>query len=145
MFGRLLEKRKPDPIDVEVGRRVRARRLFMGMTQTGLAEAVGVTYQQIQKYENGRSKLGPGRLQAIADAFDVPLSYFFNEALAQDKGQAPDCEPDRALVEFLTSPMGITLNRSFHRIADERVRRAFLSMVEQIGDRDEEQRVPKQR
>jgi len=143
LFGRLLEKR--DPIDVEVGRKVRARRLFMGMTQTGLAEAVGVTYQQIQKYENGRSKLGAGRLQAIADALVVPLSYFFNEAPAQDKGRAPDCEPDRALVEFLTSTMGITLNRSFHRIADERVRRAFLSMVEQIGDRDEEQRVPKQR
>lgn len=145
MLSRPLEKRKPDPIDIEVGRKIRARRLLMGMTQTALAEAVGVTYQQIQKYENGRSKLGAGRLQAIVDALDVPLSYFFDDAPAEDDRRAADRESNRALAQFLTSPMGIALNRSFHRIADERVRCAFISMVERIAERDVQQSAPKQR
>ncbi|WP_272938870.1 MULTISPECIES: helix-turn-helix domain-containing protein, partial [Sinorhizobium] len=119
-----------------------ARRLLTGMTQSALAMAVSVTYQQIQKYENGRSKIGAGRLQAIAHALDAPLSYFFEVALAEDDRSTPDRQPGRALAQFVTSPMGITLYRSFHRIGDERVRIAFLNMVERVADRDEVQDLP---
>ncbi len=126
--------RKPDPIDVEVGRRIRTRRMLMDMSQKGLAQALGVTYQQVQKYETGRSKVGAGRLQTIANVLDVPPSYFFENTSAG----APDrvkLTPEQA-ASFLESPMGLALNRAFARISDARVRRAFLDLVRWIAEKD---------
>ena len=73
-------KKKPNPIDVHVGSRVRLRRNMLGMSQEKLGEALGITFQQIQKYEKGANRVGASRLQAIATVMNVPVSFFFEDA-----------------------------------------------------------------
>ncbi|MEY9165801.1 transcriptional regulator with XRE-family HTH domain [Sinorhizobium fredii] len=129
-------KRKPDPIDAEVGRRIRARRVSMEMSQTDLGQALGVTYQQVQKYEAGRSKVGAGRLQSIANVLEVPLSYFFEIPSARDDSGNARLSAGRSLADFVSSPMGRALNRGFARINDSEVRRAYLGLVTRIAERE---------
>lgn len=76
MFTHSPERQKPDPIDIHVGRRIRMRRLWIEMTQETLAKALGITFQQLQKYEKGTNRVGASRLQAIAKVLEVAPSYF---------------------------------------------------------------------
>ena len=99
--------RKPEPVDLRVAAKVRARRVELGLTQQDLADAIGVTYQQAHKYERGVNRLSPGRLDQISIALSVPVSYFFEDAVAQfngaDQYQRGRIEAARA-VASLTNP-----------------------------------------
>lgn len=121
--------RRIEPHDVEVGRRIRVRRLERQMSQTELADQLGVTFQQVQKYEKGVNRVGAARLQRIADALDVPILFFFS---AGDRGS-----PQQAIMPFLETAHAVRLMRAYARISDPAVQRSILDLVERIASRDE--------
>ncbi len=133
----IMVKKLPNPIDTHVGSCVRTRRLALGKSQTWLAEAVGVTFQQIQKYEKGTNRIGSSRLQQFANILDVPISYFFDDApnaLSQRNAKAAD--PTTAyLTKFVSSQDGLALIKAFMQIKDAKLRRGIATLVEQIADR----------
>ena len=112
--------------DVDVGLRIRARRMAKGMSQTELGEQLGVTFQQVQKYEKGVNRVGAGRLVRIAEALDVPVSFFFG---ATDVGS----EETRAILGFLDTGYSLRLLRAFSRIPPGPVQRAVVELVESIA------------
>jgi transcriptional regulator with XRE-family HTH domain len=132
-------KREPNPTDVHVGSRIRLRRNLLGMSQEKLGEQLGITFQQIQKYEKGTNRVGASRLQAIATILGVPVSFFFEDAPGAAKvgvgGAGSDLSAASA-IEFCTSPEGLQLNRSFMRIKDVRVRRRIIDLVKTLGAED---------
>ena len=81
-------KKKPNPIDIHVGSRIRLRRNMLGMSQEKLGENLGITFQQIQKYEKGTNRVGASRLQAIASILVVPVAFFFEDAPGRENGNA---------------------------------------------------------
>ena len=99
--------------DVEVGQRIRARRMAKGMSQTELGNLLGVTFQQVQKYEKGVNRVGAGRLVRVGEALDVPVSFFFG---ATDGGS----EDTRAILGFLDTSYSLRLLRAFSRIPARR-------------------------
>jgi transcriptional regulator with XRE-family HTH domain len=121
----------PNPIDAYVGSRVRMRRLMLGMSQERLADQIGVTFQQVQKYERGTNRIGASRLQTIATVLAIPVSFFFQ----QDPSQALTTEGLghlgglEDLSEFLTSKEGLSLNKAFMKIADKGIRESVLTLV----------------
>ena len=139
--GKMTEnKKKPNPIDIHVGSRVRLRRNMLGMSQEKLGEALGITFQQIQKYEKGTNRVGASRLQAIASVLQVPVSFFFEDAPGQDAVAAGGLAEDSStsyVVDFLNSAEGLQLNRAFVRINDPKVRRKVIDLVKSLGDGDE--------
>ena len=134
-------KKKPNPIDIHVGSRIRLRRNMLGMSQEKLGENLGITFQQIQKYEKGTNRVGASRLQAIASILSVPVAFFFEDAPGQEavgnRGFAEDASMAFA-VEFCGSPEGLQLNRAFVKIADVKVRRRIIDLVKSLstGDAD---------
>jgi transcriptional regulator with XRE-family HTH domain len=116
----------PDPIDVHVGKRIRIRRLFLGMNQETLADALGLTFQQVQKYEGGANRVSASRLSAIADVLSVPISFFFSEMAPND---ASEPAADREIRERLERPETIELVRFYYAISNDRVPQQFLQMV----------------
>jgi len=129
-------KKKPNPIDVHVGSRIRFRRNMLGMSQEKLGESLGITFQQIQKYEKGTNRVGASRLQAIASILDVPVSFFFDDAPGGQSGAAQGLaeeSPTSFVVDFLNSAEGIQLNRAFARISNPVVRRKMIDLVKAIA------------
>ena len=132
--------RKSNPVDVHVGGRVRLRRMLMGMSQEKLGESLGLTFQQVQKYEKGANRIGASRLFELARILGVTVQYFFEELTGADEDAAADSKgfnettSDDYLVEFLNSREGIELNRAFLRIDDPRARRAILELVRSLAD-----------
>ena len=116
----------PDPIDVYVGGRVRGRRLLIGMNQETLARALGLTFQQVQKYEGGANRVSASRLSQIAEILSVPISHFFSDL--EPDGAEPSAH-DREARERLQRPETIELVRAYYAIADQRTRHQFLEMV----------------
>ncbi|HEV2335725.1 MAG TPA: helix-turn-helix domain-containing protein [Stellaceae bacterium] len=116
----------PNPVDVHVGSRVRTRRLLIGMNQETLARALGLTFQQVQKYEGGANRISASRLSQIAGILDVPISYFFSDIEAAG---ATTSAHDLEVRERMQRPETIELIRSYYAIADRRVRQQFLEMV----------------
>src|SRR3954447_8504909 len=111
-------KKKPNPIDIHVGSRVRLRRNMLGMSQEKLGENLGITFQQIQKYEKGTNRIGASRLQHIARVLSVPVAFFFEGAPGlnpADGRPQPDGEGPNYLVDFLATSDGIQLNKAFVR------------------------------
>jgi len=127
-----LKKKKPNPIDRHVGARVRMRRLMLDMTQTELGDKLGLTFQQVQKYEKGTNRIGASRLQHIADVLQVPVSFFFEGADSEVK--ATDSR-SVFVSEFLASSEGIALVRAYMSIRDSKTRRCIVQLVEQISPR----------
>jgi transcriptional regulator with XRE-family HTH domain len=132
-----LELRRPNPIDIHVGSRVRLRRMTLGMSQEKLGEHLGITFQQIQKYEKGTNRVSASRLLEAARVLGVPAAYFFEGA----PGGAPSIvgNPEggfSAIVSFLLTPEGIGLNRAFSRIRDPKIRRRVIDLVKAIGGDD---------
>src|SRR5690348_2039760 len=115
----------PGPVDVHVGSRIRVRRLLIGMNQETLARALGLTFQQVQKYEGGANRVSASRLSQIADVLGVPISHFFGEL--DPDGAAPS-EHDREARERLQRPETIDLVRAYYAIADQRTRHQFPEM-----------------
>lgn len=123
--------KKPHPIDVEVGRRIRMRRTLLGLSQTTLADALGITFQQVQKYEKGTNRVGASRLQAIAAFLQTSVSFFFEgqETIGTDAENLHG----REITEFLSTAEGLSLNRSFVRIQDPDVRRKVVGLVKVLA------------
>ena len=117
---------KPNPIDVHVGSRVRLRRNMLGLSQEKLGEAIGLTFQQVQKYERGANRVGASRLHELSRVLDVPVSFFFG---ATDAGS----EDTRAILGFLDTSYSLRLLRAFSRIPPGGIQRAVVELVESIA------------
>jgi transcriptional regulator with XRE-family HTH domain len=136
---------KPNPIDVHVGSRVRLRRTLLGMSQEKLGEAIGLTFQQVQKYERGANRVGASRLYDLSRVLDVPVSYFFEEITA-DVASAAEARRGGALEEapsptYEADPMmrreTLELVRAYYRIADPQVRRGLFDLTKAIANATE--------
>jgi transcriptional regulator with XRE-family HTH domain len=137
----MANKKQPNPIDIHVGSRVRLRRMMLSMSQEKLGEHLGITFQQIQKYEKGTNRIGASRLQHIARVLTVPVAFFFEDAPATpgDPAQSNMAEPERTsyVVDFLSSSEGIQLNKAFVRIKDTKLRRRVIDLVRALVGEDE--------
>jgi transcriptional regulator with XRE-family HTH domain len=135
-------KKAANHVDRHVGTRVRVRRLMMGLSQEKLGEALGLTFQQVQKYEKGTNRIGASRLHQIAQFLKVDIAYFF-EGLAGERHSAGFGEEGTSyLMDFLSTSDGLQLNRAFARIKDPRVKRRLIALVNalaSIEDSDEPQ------
>ncbi|MCA1491051.1 MULTISPECIES: helix-turn-helix domain-containing protein [Sinorhizobium/Ensifer group] len=129
-------KKKPNPIDIHVGSRIRLRRTMLGMSQEKLGESLGITFQQIQKYEKGTNRVGASRLQNIATILNVPVSFFFEDAPGEGTGVQSgmsESSSSNYVVDFLSSSEGLQLNRAFVRISDPKVRRKLVDLVKALA------------
>jgi transcriptional regulator with XRE-family HTH domain len=120
----------PNPIDVHVGKRIRVRRLFLGMNQETLASALGLTFQQVQKYEGGANRVSASRLSEMAKILGVPISFFYGD-LQLDNKQTPEEQEVRDRME---RPETIELLRHYYSIADSDLRQKFFDMVRAAAD-----------
>ena len=139
----MANKKQPNPIDIHVGSRVRLRRMMLGMSQEKLGESLGITFQQIQKYEKGTNRIGASRLQHIARVLTVPVSFFFEDApgaVPTEPGALGMAERPSAsyVVDFLSSSEGIQLNKAFIRIKDAKIRRKVIELVRALGGNDDD-------
>jgi transcriptional regulator with XRE-family HTH domain len=129
----------PNPVDKHVGARVRMRRMMLSMSQTKLGDALGLTFQQVQKYEKGTNRIGASRLQHISHILQVPVSFFFEGAPTLpggpiEKGTAPS---PSYVSDFLATSDGLALTKAFMRIKEPVLRRRIVKLVQQIvGDDD---------
>jgi transcriptional regulator with XRE-family HTH domain len=133
----MIAKKAPNPIDKHVGSRVRMRRMMLNMSQEKLGDALGLTFQQVQKYEKGTNRIGASRLQQISHTLQVPVSFFFEGAphvpgtgRAEGMGEAPS---PAYVSEFLATSDGLALTKAFMRISDNKLRRRIVDLVEQIA------------
>jgi transcriptional regulator with XRE-family HTH domain len=126
----------PNPVDRHVGSRVRMRRIMLGMSQEKLGEGLGLTFQQIQKYEKGTNRIGASRIQQIAEILQVPVSFLFegSPGVSTSFGEAPS---PAYVADFLATSEGLALIRAFTQVSDIKLRRAIVEMVELIGGREE--------
>jgi transcriptional regulator with XRE-family HTH domain len=131
-------KKKPNPIDIHVGSRVRLRRNMLGMSQEKLGESLGITFQQIQKYEKGTNRVGASRLQAISTVLNVPVSFFFEDAPGVTPSGLAEGGSTSFVVDFLNSAEGLQLNRAFAKINDAKVRRKIIDLVKALVDTPED-------
>ena len=135
-----MAKKAPNPIDKHVGSRVRMRRMMLNMSQEKLGDALGLTFQQVQKYEKGTNRIGASRLQQIAHILQVPVSFFFEGAPhvpgTPTSGLAE--APSPAYVsDFLATSDGLSLTKAFMRIKNSKLRRRIVDLVEQIAGEDD--------
>ncbi|HWD14719.1 helix-turn-helix domain-containing protein [Pseudochrobactrum sp. sp1633] len=133
-------KKKPNPIDVHVGSRIRLRRNMLGLSQEKLGENLGITFQQIQKYEKGTNRVGASRLQAISSILSVPVAFFFEDAPEQAGQQNSGFSEDNEttyVVDFLHTNEGVQLTRYFTKISDPKVRRKIIDLVKTLANDDE--------
>lgn len=126
-------KKKPNPIDIHVGGRIRLRRNMLGMSQERLGESLGITFQQIQKYEKGTNRVGASRLQAISEILETPVAFFFEDAPGGSADGLSEESQTTYVVDFLTSTEGLQLNRAFVRITDPKVRRRIIDLVRTLA------------
>ena len=129
-------KKKPNPIDIHVGGRIRLRRNMLGMSQEKLGENLGITFQQIQKYEKGTNRVGASRLQAIASILEVPVAFFFEDAPGKSAQGLAEENSTTYVVDFLSSTEGLQLNRAFVRIADPKVRRKLIELIRTLANEE---------
>lgn len=136
----MVTKKTTNPIDKHVGSRVRMRRVLIGMSQERLGDALGLTFQQVQKYEKGINRIGASRLQQISNILGMPVEFFFDGA---PSGEARTVEGFNEIsdtpyvADFLASNEGVQLNRAFLRIRDQKLRRRVVDLVTAIAGEDE--------
>ncbi len=133
--------RRPNPIDIYVGSRVRFRRMLLGMSQEKLGERLGLTFQQIQKYEKGVNRIGASRLFDLAQILGVPVQFFYDEAPLAEGAVAPmrpegftERPTESFIFEFLNTREGLELNKAFVRITDAKVRRSVVDLVRSLAN-----------
>ncbi len=131
-------KKVPNPIDRHVGSRVRMRRMLAGVSQEKLGDALGLTFQQVQKYEKGSNRISASRLQQIAKMLDVPVSFFFDGAPTGDMptGGFSDAASSAYVSDFMSSSEGVQLTKAFVRIKNPKVRRRIVDLVESLAEED---------
>jgi transcriptional regulator with XRE-family HTH domain len=136
----MMAKKAPNPIDKHVGSRVRMRRMMLSMSQEKLGDALGLTFQQVQKYEKGTNRIGASRLQQISHILQVPVAFFFEGApsLGGAHGDGMKEAPSPAYVsDFLATSEGLALTKAFMRIKEAKLRRRIVDLVEEIaGEKD---------
>ena len=133
-----MSTKAPNPVDKYVGSRVRMRRIMLGMSQEKLGEALGLTFQQVQKYEKGTNRVGASRLQQISEILQVPVSFLFDggpSGAANTDGFSEGSSP-AYVSDFLATSEGLALTRAFTRITDAKMRRSIVDLVEQIATRE---------
>jgi transcriptional regulator with XRE-family HTH domain len=133
-----MAKKAPNPIDKHVGSRVRMRRMMLSMSQEKLGDALGLTFQQVQKYEKGTNRIGASRLQQISHILQVPVSFFFEGApttpgSAGHGGGMSEAPSPAYVADFLATSDGLSLTKSFMRIKNSKLRRRIVDLVEQIA------------
>ena len=126
-----MPKKHVNPIDRHVGMRIRMQRMVRGLSQTELGKAVGVTFQQMQKYEKGANRVSASRLQQIANVLKVAPDFFFDGASA--KAVTNVTKEITLIEEFISSRDGVALSKAFTKISDQKMRRSIVSLVEQIA------------
>jgi len=140
--GTAFVKKIPNPIDRHVGSRVRMRRVMLGMSQEKLGEALGLTFQQVQKYEKGTNRIGASRLQQISRTLDVPPAFFFEGAPSFETIANPEpghrggvAEDSNApyVGDFLATAEGLHLNMAFARIHDPKIRKRIVDLVSSLA------------
>ncbi|MDM9620600.1 helix-turn-helix transcriptional regulator [Rhizobium sp. S96] len=125
-----MKAKSANAIDAYVGERVRTRRKSLGISQGVLAESLGITFQQVQKYEKGTNRIGAGRLQRIAEILGVPVGFFFEG----DGAPSPDIKTETdEIALFLASKEGLALSRAFIAIEDANVRQKLLALTRSLG------------
>jgi transcriptional regulator with XRE-family HTH domain len=134
-------KGKPNPVDIHVGRRVRQRRTLLGLSQEKLSEAVGLTFQQVQKYEQGANRISASRLYALSHVLDVPVPFFFEDMPPEisGKGGKPVRGPAERinkgiLADPLTKRETLELVRAYYRIKDPNVRKRLYNLFKSLAD-----------
>lgn len=130
--------KKPNPIDIHVGSRLRLRRMLLGLSQEKLGDQLGLTFQQVQKYEKGVNRIGASRLFQLSNILDVPVQFFFDEApvtapTSTQPGFAEEGE-DGLLFDFLNTREGLELNRAFAKISNPNVRRKVVELVRSLSE-----------
>ena len=133
-----MPKKQANPVDAHVGHRVRLRRMLIGMSQERLGELLGLTFQQVQKYEKGINRIGAGRLFEVAEILGVPVNFFYEDfdtkGAAAGFAEGGDSPP---VMEFLSSSEGLQLSLAFMRIKDLKVRRRILELVRSLAEEDQ--------
>ncbi len=127
------------PVDLHVGAQIKLRRGLMGLSQTDLAKGLGITFQQVQKYENGANRVGASRLFEIAQILGVSVQYFYEGAQDESRRSPLDSKvegPDR-LEDFIRSPMGIDICRAFVRIEDPELKSRLAKLVKTVSESQE--------
>ena len=128
MSSPIANKKSSNPIDIHVGSRVRMRRMMLHMSQTNFGDALGLTFQQVQKYEKGTNRISASKLQQSAHILQVPVTFFF-------EGKAKGTAPSPAYVtDFLATKDGLALTKAFMQIKDKKLRRCIVDLVERIAD-----------
>jgi transcriptional regulator with XRE-family HTH domain len=141
------DKKVPNPIDRHVGSRVRMRRVMLGMSQEKLGDSLGLTFQQVQKYEKGTNRIGASRLQQISRTLDVPPAFFFEgapmldavprEEATQQIGVAEEASSSY-VSDFLSTSEGLHLNMAFARIQDAKVRKRIIDLVVALAEGEQQ-------
>ena len=130
-------RKTPNPTDKHVGARVRMRRMMLSMSQEKLGDALGLTFQQVQKYEKGSNRIGASRLQHIAQILQVPVSFFFEGGPGADGPRGGTELASPAYVsDFLASRDGLALVKAFMALKDKKLRRSIVALVEEIAAAD---------
>lgn len=130
-----MNRKAPNPIDIHVGSRIRLRRVLIGMSQEKLGDQLGITFQQVQKYEKGTNRVGASRLYRISQVLGVPVSFFFDDIAGQAPAESGfgETKSERYVVDFISSAEGLQLNKAFLRISDPRVRRKVVELVQAVS------------
>ena len=129
-----MPKKQANPIDAQVGNRVRLRRMLIGMSQERLGELLGLTFQQVQKYEKGVNRIGAGRLFEVARILGVPIDYFYEGVAPQAGSGFAENEASPPVMEFVSSGEGLQLSLAFMKIKDPKLRKRVLDLVKQMAE-----------
>jgi len=133
--------KSPNPVDIHVGSRIRLRRMMIGMSQERLGERLGLTFQQVQKYEKGANRVGASRLFAISNILEVPVEFFFADMPSSIAGSEKNgdtmgmTEPDETsfVMDFVSSSEGLQLNTAFKKIESQETRRKIVDLVKTLA------------
>ncbi len=130
--------KSPNRIDIHVGSRLRTRRIIVGMSQEKLGDQLGLTFQQVQKYEKGLNRIGASRLYAISRILGTSIQYFFEDLPSDirdggDPASKPVTAEESQMTRFVNSPEGVQLNLAFSRIQDSATRRRLTELVRTLA------------
>ena len=131
-----MPKKQANPIDAQVGNRVRIRRMLIGMSQERLGDLLGLTFQQVQKYEKGVNRIGAGRLFEVSRILGVPIDFFYEGVGAPANERTGFAEAGPPVMEFVSSGEGLQLSLAFMKIKDSKVRKRVLDLVKSLAEEE---------
>ncbi len=135
--------KNPNPIDIHVGSRVRMRRMLVGLSQERLGERLGLTFQQVQKYEKGSNRVSASRLYQMAQILGVPVQFFFDDLPEHAKGEFAgatgfaESSQETLIMDFINSSEGLQLNKAFAEISSPGVRRKVVELVKAVAGQED--------